>query len=89
MINKERFEGFTLSTVLIASLVLLGLLSSALLLSTSASNALKEQYYSQLAREAAEAGAARLAHCIRRDYFDTTKTVRPNTNCLGGGSSST
>jgi len=84
MINKKRFEGFTLPTVLIASLVLLGLLSSALLLSTSASNALKEQYYSQLAREAAEAGAARLAHCIRRDYFDTTKTVRPNTNCLGG-----
>ena len=41
--------------------MMLGLLALALQLTTSANMALKEQYYNQLAREAAESGIMRLA----------------------------
>lgn len=76
-------KGFTLPSVLIASVILLGLLALALQLSTTSSSALKEQYYYQLAREAAEAGGIRLAECMRKGYFNTSVTVATNTNCLG------
>ena len=66
-----------------ASIILLGLLALALQLSTASDNALKEQYYHQLAREAAEAGGVRLAECVRKGYFDTSVTVTTNTDCLG------
>lgn len=58
-------------------------LLAALQLASSAAAALRDQYYNTLAREAAEAGAVFMGECMKERYFDTTKTVRPGTDCLG------
>ena len=52
----DKDGGFVLPTVLVASIMLLLLLLAGLQLASAAANALVEQYYNQLAREAAEAG---------------------------------
>lgn len=56
-------------------------LMAALQLASSSSAALRDQYYNMLAREAAEAGAVMMGECLKQGYFDTTKTVRPETDC--------
>ena len=59
MTNKasgwDKDGGFVLPTVLVASIMLLLILLAGLQLASAAANALMEQYYNQLAREAAEA----------------------------------
>lgn len=58
-------KGFALPSVVVASIILLGMLALALQLSTTADGALKDQYYNQLAREAAESGMKRLRRCMK------------------------
>lgn len=85
-VKRMQQKAFTLPTVLLSSVIMLGLLGMALQLSTAANNALKEQYYYQLAREAAESGARYAIECLRNNGMVATwtgKTLRPETNCSG------
>lgn len=81
-------HGFALPTVLIASVVMLIVLSSAIGGSASIRSALDSQYYNQLAREAAESGLAVASACLQdSDYapqWSTASPLRPNTPCTGG-----
>lgn len=82
----DRDGGFVLPTVLVASIMLLLLLLAGLQLASAAANALVEQYYNQLAREAAEAGVVRMNECISRGYDNAIASgVRPGTDCRGNG----
>ncbi len=78
-------EGFILPAVVIASVIMLALLSASVYLTITSSNALKDQYYNQLAKEAAEAGSVRMAECLRLKFFDTSKVVTPASDCEGNG----
>ena len=85
-VKRMQQKAFTLPTVLLSSVIMLGLLGMALQLSTATNNALKEQYYYQLAREAAESGARYAIECLRSNGMNATwtgKTLRPETNCSG------
>lgn len=86
-VKRMQQKAFTLPTVLLSSVIMLGLLGMALQLSTAANNALKEQYYYQLAREAAESGSARAELCIRDNNYlsplASGSTIKTNSNCNG------
>jgi alpha-tubulin suppressor-like RCC1 family protein len=80
--------GFALPTVLIASIVMLMVLVSAISSIGSVSVAIDGQYYNQLAREAAEAGEARAIDCLKQSPTSTPQwsdasPLLPNTNCDG------
>lgn len=75
--------GFTLPAVLVSSIVLMLLLIGATQISAATVRALREQYYTQLAREAAEAGAERIGECIRTGHFHPAATITPKTDCEG------
>lgn len=62
-----RQDGFMLPTVVVSGILLLMLLAASLQLASSSANALREQYYLQLAKDAAEAGLVWLQGCLR-DY---------------------
>ena len=64
MISFRGDRGFALPTIVIASLILMMVLVAALSTTTSTRTALEEQYYSQLAREAAEAGWVKAEACL-------------------------
>lgn len=81
-------RGFALPTILIASVVMLIVLLTAVQSVVSSRTALDTQYYNQLAREAAESGLVMAELCLRsNDYTPTwsdTSQLRPNTGCAGG-----
>jgi len=84
--KDARRPGFTLPTVLVASTVMIMVLLAGLQLSISASNALKSQYYNQLAREAAEAGVAKARECLGSTgtaAWNDASPLQPQTNCDG------
>lgn len=79
-------QAFALPTVVIASLILMIVLAAALSTSSSTRSALEEQYYNQLAREAAEAGWAKAEACIAQNgsiTWSNANPLMPNTNCSG------
>ncbi len=85
--SYRRARGFALPSVVVASIIMLGLLALALQLVASAGNALKEQYYNQIARQAAESGSVRAQSCLVQNndlaqWSDTSK-LKPNTSCDG------
>jgi alpha-tubulin suppressor-like RCC1 family protein len=80
-------DGFALPTILIASVVMLGVLITAVSATTSIRSGLDDQYYTQLAREAAESGIARATGCLRDGGYVPqwgASPLRPNTTCSGG-----
>jgi alpha-tubulin suppressor-like RCC1 family protein len=81
-------HGFALPTILIASVVMLIVLISTVSATASIRSALDNQYYSQLAREAAESGLARANACLGDNSYvaqwSTANPLRPNTTCTGG-----
>lgn len=91
MRNMQRVhEGFTLPTVVVASVAMLAMLLMSFQLSAASSNALRDQYYNQLAREAAESGLAHAQLCLSRSNEvaqwsnDTVnRTLTPATDCSG------
>ena len=84
--TQSKKGGFVLPTVVLSSVMLLMILLAGLQLANAASNALMEHYYNQLAREAAEAGAARMNECINQGYDSAgAGGVRPGTDCSGNG----
>lgn len=81
-------EGFALPTILIASVVMLTILTAAVTAVSSMSTSIENQYYNQLAREAAESGMARATDCLRQSPTGTPQwsnvaPLRPNTECNG------
>lgn len=75
-------KGFALPSVLIASVVMLAVLMAAFTATAASRAALDSQYYDQLARLAAESGAAQASSCLQEKVTWTTE-LRPNTNCAG------
>ncbi|OYX41871.1 hypothetical protein B7Y94_04435 [Candidatus Saccharibacteria bacterium 32-49-12] len=79
--------GFALPTVLIASVVLMAVLALAVTATTSVRTSLKNQYYSQLAKVAGEAGVEYAKACLEANNNAVTWTVSkpltPGTDCYG------
>lgn len=83
--SVRQHKGFALPTVLIASVVLLTILAVSVTATTSARTALKNQYYTQLAQIAGEAGAAFALACLQANgnVPQWTAPLTPATNCSG------
>ena len=87
--QQSRLKGgFALPTVLIASVIMLSILVTAVSSIGSASAAIDSQYYNQLAREAAESGMARASDCLKQTpnytaQWSDASPLMPNTNCDG------
>jgi alpha-tubulin suppressor-like RCC1 family protein len=85
---RARFrQGFALPTILIASVIMLTVLVSAVSATSSLRAGLDSQYYNQLAKEAAESGLARARECLAANGYVpqwSSSTLYPNTDCTGG-----
>ena len=85
---RMQQRGFALPTILIASVVMMVVLVSAVSATASVRSALDGQYYNRLAREAAESGIARANACLQDSAFvvqwSDTNQLHPNTTCGGG-----
>jgi alpha-tubulin suppressor-like RCC1 family protein len=84
-------RGFALPTVLIASVVMLMVLTVSLTSVATTRTALDSQYYQQLAREAGESGIAKAQACLAANNYVpqwTTNPLTPRTNCSGATVSS-
>ena len=79
--------GFALPTVLIASVVMLTVLATAVSSVAAVRTTLKAQYYEQLAKAAGEAGVAYAKACLskngNRPLWTNDKPLKPNTDCAG------
>ncbi|NCO10691.1 hypothetical protein GW930_02155 [Candidatus Saccharibacteria bacterium] len=80
-------QGFALPTVLIASVVMLMVLVTAVSATTAIRGALENQRYTELAKSAAEAGVVFAEACLRISENTVTwsdaQPLKPNTNCNG------
>ena len=87
MIKNNIQLGFALPSVLIASVVMMIVLVTAVTSVTTTRTALNNQYYNQLAKEAAESGIVKADMCVRSNQMTVTWTsaspLRPNTDCHG------
>lgn len=90
MQKRNNEKGFALPTILITSVVMLIVLVSAVGAAGSVRMALDTQYYSQLAREAAEAGVVRAIDCLKNNGYTrqwmvspTWDELRPGSTCAG------
>lgn len=63
--GKMGGGGFILPTAVVSGVIMLALLTASLQLAASSANALREQHYLQLAKEAAEAGMVWLRGCMQ------------------------
>ncbi|MFZ3009730.1 MAG: glycine-rich domain-containing protein [Candidatus Microsaccharimonas sp.] len=83
VINK----GFALPTVLIASVVLLTVLAVSVSATSAIRTTLKNQYYTQLAQIAGEAGVAYAKACLADNgnvpQWSDAKPLKPSTDCYG------
>lgn len=82
-----KVKGFALPTVLIASVVMLSILTTTLIAVVSSRGALSSQYYQQLARTAAESGLVKAQVCLQASNYtpqwSDAQPLRPNTDCSG------
>lgn len=85
MISHRGNSGFALPTIVIASLILMMVLMAALSTTTSTRTALEGHYYSQLAREAAEAGVQMAYECYYKSVKTATSSQWPNAGTLDTG----
>ena len=79
--------GFALPTVLIASVVMLTVLTVSVTSVVSVRTALLTQYYEQIAKTAGEAGIAYAKACLAKSgnvpLWSDAKPLRPSTDCAG------
>lgn len=72
---------------MIASVVMLALLATAISSVTTTRTALDDQYYNQLAREAGQSAVAKAQACLRANNYipqwSNAQPLRPNTDCTG------
>ncbi len=81
-------RGFALPSILIASVVMLIVLLSAVSATAAVSKEIDAQYYKSFAKEAAQAGLARATSCISMDgnvatWSNNSLPLRPDKNCNG------
>lgn len=94
METQRSQHGFTLPSVLLASVLMMIMLAAAMQITSASAHALRERYYNQLAREAAESGILRAQACTPggskpRWWTDTAKNpLTPGTDCTGVGTGS-
>ena len=75
-------KGFALPTVLIASVVMLIVLTSGLVAATSSNLALRNQYETRILNQAAEAGKAFVVGCLAQTGGVSNWVILyPNSNC--------
>lgn len=86
-INRGSRRGFALPTVLIASVVMLTILAASVSSVVAVRNAIKGQYYEQLAKAAGEAGVAYAKACLAKNgnvpLWSNAKPLTPATDCAG------
>jgi len=88
MLSEKTNRGFALPTILIASVVMIIVLLSAVSAAISTQSAMDSQYYTQLAREAAESGATYALACIKSNnntapWMANGAQLKPNLACDG------
>ena len=81
-------KGFALPTILIASIVMLTVLLTAVGATIATRNSLNDQYYNRLAKEAADSGMAKATACIVANnhlmpWQNEGGTLKPGTDCSG------
>jgi len=85
-VNRGR-SGFALPTVLVASIVLLMVLTVSVTSVVGIRTSLKTQYYEQLAKTAGEAGVEYAKACLAQNnnvpLWTDANPLRPGTNCSG------
>lgn len=85
-IQRTR-SAFALPTILIAATVLLIILTVAMTASTSVNTALRNVYYQQIAREAAESGVTHATACLSVastvPWNTSTNVLVPSSSCSG------
>ena len=81
--RRNTTSGFALPTVLIASVVMLGILTSAIAVVSATRNALRAQNYAQLAKTAGESGLAMAKACIAAGTTTWANPLRPGGTCAG------
>ena len=83
----QNKRGFALPTVLIASVVMLMVLVTAVSATTAVRSALENQRYTELVKSAAEAGVVLAEACLRISENTVTwsdaQPLKPNTDCNG------
>ena len=86
-VSRTASRGFALPTVLIASIVMLTVLLVAVVSTAAISTAMRDQYYTRLARIAGESGTAYAQACLVQNNghitWSDTSPLRPNTDCDG------
>lgn len=84
---KHKRLGFALPTVIVSSVVLLMVLVTAISATVAVRNGLQDQYYTELATAASEAGTTYATACLNKNGGQATwtdaKPLRPNTDCNG------
>lgn len=88
MLKGQNYRGgFALPTVLIASVVMLIVLSVSVSSVAAVRTALKTQYYEQLAKTAGEAGVSYAKACLAKNgnkpLWTDAKPLKPSTDCSG------
>lgn len=80
-------RGFALPTVLLASIVMMVVLMTALVAANGGRSMLERQHYDRLAKEVAESGLTVAKDCLIKNGMAATwsnaKPLRPDTNCSG------
>jgi len=80
-------HGFALPTIMVASVVMLIVLATAVQTAVTSSVSINAQYYNQVAQEAAESGIAYAKFCLSQNDFipqwSPAKPLQPNTDCSG------
>ena len=87
MIIYRDNKGFALATVMIASLVMIIVLLSAIQATMSMNTAIGNQYYTKLIQEASESGLTKANACLAKNSqiaeWTDAKPLLPNTDCKG------
>ena len=85
--NRSSRAGFALPTVLIASVIMLTVLTVSVTSVVSVRTAILTQYYEQVAKTAGEAGVAYAKACLAKSgnvpLWTDAQPLRPNTDCAG------
>ena len=81
--NSKLQYGFALPLVLIAAVVMMIVLVAAVTSVTTTRTALNNQYYNQLAKEAAESGIVMAEECINERAILRGNPLRPGSTCNG------
>src|SRR3546814_12547899 len=80
-----RKQGFALPTVLLSSIMMIMILVTAVSVTTSVSNGLRDQRYTELASLAADAGTVMATACLTESggqaHWTSVKPLKPDTAC--------